>query len=34
MPLFADVKIIVQSLDVLYDMLVERLRRESTTSQE
>jgi ATP adenylyltransferase len=28
MPLFADVKVIVQSLDSLYDMLVERLRRE------
>jgi ATP adenylyltransferase len=26
MPLFADVKVIVQSLDTLYDMLVQRLR--------
>ncbi len=28
MPLFADVQVIVQSLDSLYDILVERLQRE------
>lgn len=32
MPVLSDVKVIVQSLDALYDLLVERLRRESTTS--
>jgi ATP adenylyltransferase len=30
MPVLADVKVIVQSLDSLYDLLVERLRRHST----
>jgi ATP adenylyltransferase len=34
MPILADVKVIVQSLDALYDMLVERLRKESTASRE
>jgi ATP adenylyltransferase len=34
MPVLADVKVIVQSLDALYDLLIERLRRESTTSRE
>jgi len=29
MPVFADVKVIVQSLDCLYDMLVQQLRRQS-----
>lgn len=33
MPVLSDVKVIVQSLDALYDLLAERLRRESTTSQ-
>jgi ATP adenylyltransferase len=28
MPIFADVKVLVQSLDSLYDMMVERLRKE------
>ncbi len=30
MPVLADVKVIVQSLDSLYDLLVERLHRESS----
>jgi ATP adenylyltransferase len=30
MPVLADVKVIVQSLDSLHDLLVERLRRESS----
>jgi ATP adenylyltransferase len=34
MPILADVKVIVQSLDALYDMLVERLRRTSTATKE
>ncbi len=34
MPIFGDAKVIVQSLDALYDMLVERLRREPTYPQE
>lgn len=34
MPVFTDVRVIVQSLEALYDMLVERLRRESTASGE
>jgi len=34
MPICADVKVIVQSLESLYDMLTERLRRESTASGE
>ena len=28
MPVLADVKVIVQSLDTLYDLLVDRLRKE------
>jgi ATP adenylyltransferase len=34
MPVLSDVKVIVQSLDALYDMLVQRLRRESTGTGE
>lgn len=34
MPVLADVKVIVQSLDSLYDLLVERLRRQSTDLRE
>ena len=30
MPILTDVKVIVQSLDALYDLLVGRLRRQST----
>ena len=34
MPVLSDVKVIVQSLDALYDLLAERLRRVSTNSRE
>lgn len=34
MPVLAEVKVIVQSLDALYDMLTERLRRSLTASKE
>ncbi len=34
MPVLSDVKVIVQSLDALYDLLVERLRRQSSDPRE